>query len=206
MAHRSPFRILRSVAMGGSVLGLGISAHVAAGGSLAAPLIMIALAAVTMATATVLTVRRLNVAVLLATLLGSQWLIHTVLEAASTSGTASAGAINTAGQAMHGMTMDLHGAMPLPSTSMHSMADHPWMTVAHVAAAVVSALMMAKGEAALWMLAAWLRPLLALPDVVVLESPTRRVLSQRVASSRAPWRNLRTHKDRGPPSVLVPIF
>ena len=81
------------------------------------------------------------------------------------------------------------------------------MLAAHALATLGCALLLAKGEAALWALAGWLRPLAGLPVTVTLDDvePVFAVFPTPAAPHR-PWRNLRQDSRRGPPSAVVLSF
>ena len=62
----------------------------------------------------------------------------------------------------------------------------------------------AKGEAALWALADWLRPFAGLPGPVAPVPAVRlNGLFRHVPLHRSPWRNVRQDSRRGPPSAVV---
>ncbi|MGN6442675.1 MAG: hypothetical protein ACTHL6_12355, partial [Arthrobacter sp.] len=74
------------------------------------------------------------------------------------------------------------------------------MLVLHAAATLVTALVLARGEAAVWALAAWLRPIIRiLTPVVIPDWPVQPAPPAVVVLSR--WRNLRLPARRGPPLV-----
>jgi hypothetical protein len=78
------------------------------------------------------------------------------------------------------------------------------MVAAHAVATLACALLLAKGEAALWALAAWLRPLAALPRAAAPDAaPPAPAAFPAIAAPRRPWRNLRQDIRRGPPSAVV---
>jgi hypothetical protein len=77
------------------------------------------------------------------------------------------------------------------------------MFVAHVAATAVCALLLARGEDALWALAAWLRPLVRLPEATAPDAGGPAVPGPPQVSPCSPWRNLRQDSLRGPPSAVV---
>ncbi|NUP58873.1 MAG: hypothetical protein HOQ06_05285, partial [Pseudarthrobacter sp.] len=81
----------------------------------------------------------------------------------------------------------------------------PLMLATHAAATLGCALLIAKGDAALWTLAAWLRPLAGLPrPAAPVPAPRFRGLFVPLPRPRQPWRNLRQDSRRGPPSAVVP--
>ena len=78
------------------------------------------------------------------------------------------------------------------------------MLATHALATAACALLLAKGEAALWALAAWLRPLVRLPEAVTPDAGTPRAVPRTPAVlPHRPWRNLRPDSRRGPPSAVV---
>jgi hypothetical protein len=78
------------------------------------------------------------------------------------------------------------------------------MLAAHVLATLFCALLLAKGEAALWALAAWLRPLTALPRAVAPDGVAPALAAfPTLAAPLRPWRNLRQDSRRGPPTAVV---
>jgi hypothetical protein len=106
-----------------------------------------------------------------------------------------------------------HGGGMTVSAELAALAGHlnpadpgsaPLMLAAHAMATLGCALLLAKGEAALWALAAWLRPLAALPRAVTPGgvAPVTAAFPP-AAVHRSPWRNLRQDSRRGPPSAVV---
>jgi hypothetical protein len=78
------------------------------------------------------------------------------------------------------------------------------MPAGHALATLACAFLLAKGEAALWSLAAWLRPLVQLPKPSMPDAVAAPVASGWPADSAPlPWRNLRTDSLRGPPAAVV---
>ena len=99
----------------------------------------------------------------------------------------------------------LHGTGPVPVSAGALMPEHAaapgaLMLILHAAATLATALVLARGEAAVWALAAWLRPLVRILTAVVI--PTGRTFQHPlviVIPSR--WRSLRLPALRGPPPV-----
>ena len=78
------------------------------------------------------------------------------------------------------------------------------MFLAHIVATAVCALLLTKGEDALWALAAWLRPLVRLPEATAPDAGAApAVPGPPTDSPDSPWRNLRQDSRRGPPSAVV---
>ncbi|HXF02872.1 MAG TPA: hypothetical protein VN601_07765 [Arthrobacter sp.] len=156
-------RFGRSAVVAAAVLCLAAAAHTAAGGTLPHPAVVLALAALTWLPVMILAGRRLAPATILAVLAGGQVALHQAFELFGTVQCAPAGSpAEHAGHAGHAG----HAAVALDcmSASAHT-GDSPGMLAAHLTATALTALMLARGEAALWELAAWLRPLVQLPAV-----------------------------------------
>jgi hypothetical protein len=196
---RVPFHLLRSVALALAVISLAGGAHVIAGGSLPAAPIMLALLALTGLATTLATRFKLGFPAAAALLGGGQVLLHEAFTAL--------GPVSASANAQH-----THHAEQIPvlgdaSEHLHALdASLGWaMLAGHVLASAASALLFAKGEHALWQLAAWLRPLWrALAPLFRPDAGTRPALtSAPSAFLPRPWRNLRQDSRRGPPAVVV---
>ncbi|OFI38589.1 hypothetical protein BIU82_04525 [Arthrobacter sp. SW1] len=198
-----PFHAARSIALALTVFSLAAGAHVIAGGALPVAPILLALLALTALTTTLATRFKLAFPWVAALLGGGQLLLHetfTMLGPVSAAGAVEAPHVH-------------HPSMPMPA--VENLADHAhtvdgafgWaMLAGHVVASATSALLFAKGEAALWQLAAWLRPLWrAVTPSFRPDAGTRPALHRAPeAHSPRPWRNLRQDSRRGPPSSFLP--
>ncbi len=197
---RTPFHFLRAAALSTGILTLAGGAHVLGGGDLPAPGILLAILALTVLTATTATRLRLNLAAMVGVLGAGQLLLHELFTAFSTPVLAAghAGAVphHLAGAALPALDAAAH--VHTPSTG------GVLMLAGHAAATAACALLLAKGEAALWALAAWLRPLVRLPETVTPDAgPPRAVPGPPAVLPHRPWRNLRPDSRRGPPSAVV---
>jgi hypothetical protein len=105
-----------------------------------------------------------------------------------------------------------HLSPPLGTETVHfHEVDTPlsWlMLTGHALATAASALLLAKGEQALWQLAAWLRPLLQLIRLIFRPDAGNAAVafSAPAVFIPRPWRNLRQDSRRGPPAVVVPLL
>jgi hypothetical protein len=208
--HHAPFRLLRTTAVGTTILGLAAWAHVAAGGALPSPAIMAALTALHILCSTVATSFRLRLPAMTVLLATSQLVLHQAFESLSISAPLAevpAGALNSM---HHGMPADFPmlpdmGATQLAGTAMAAHAAMPgWMVVAHVAATLATAVLLTQGESALWALAGWLRPLYrAAAVVLVLPARQERPAVPPSPLPRLPWRNVRPNTRRGPPQATA---
>ncbi|MDQ0770662.1 hypothetical protein QF031_003411 [Pseudarthrobacter defluvii] len=202
--RRAPFHLLRASALATGTLALAAGAHVAAGGRLPAPGILLAVLVLTALASTVATRLRLSFPALAALLGGGQLALHELLTAFSAPLPATAAGTDSGH--VHGDNLAaFHGFAPLAEHL--SPADPglaPLMLASHAAATLGCALLLAKGETALWTLAGWLRPFAGLPRPLA-PIPAVRLDGQFTHSPlrRSPWRNLRQDSRRGPPSVVV---
>lgn len=199
---RIPFHLLRSSAVATVILTLAAGAHLAGGGGLPAPVILLAVLALIGLGSTAATRLQLGFPAMAALLAGGQLALHSLFTAFGPS---------AAGWAPSGAKPH---ASHLPGADMFTPAAHlagteaatgPLMLAAHALATLGCAVLLAKGEAALWALAAWLRPLSALPRAVAPDvAPPPLAAFPTAAAPLPPWRNLRQDSRRGPPSAVVP--
>ncbi|QSZ51442.1 MULTISPECIES: hypothetical protein [unclassified Arthrobacter] len=195
-AARAPFRIPRAAAVAVTVLALAATAHLLAGGELPAFPVMTALTAVIALSAIMLTGRKMTVPLLAVYLGASQAALHLAFSALAGAGTPRPGLSHHLGMAAGPGSG--HGVVPHEHLSSDA---SPGMLGLHVAAILATALLMARGESALWALAAWLRPLLGLlkpsklracPSLPVTGTETIHLRRNRQARppARGPPRNL----------------
>jgi hypothetical protein len=193
----APFRLLRTAAVATSVLSLAAGAHLLGGGVLPpAPVLGACMALVVLCTV-LLTGRKMATPALAGILLAGQGILHetfTVLSAPRPPAAASAAHVHhgSPGAPAPPAGPELHG---------HLTADFdPPMLGLHIAATLVTAMLLAKGEEALWALAAWLRPLRGIAAVRILfPSPVAAPVPSRAMARR--WRILRRPPLRGPPAA-----
>ncbi|WP_066287081.1 hypothetical protein [Arthrobacter sp. B6] len=198
---RTPFHFLRAASVSAGILALAAGAHVLGGGDLPAPGILLAVLALTALAATTATRLKLNAAAMAAVLGAGQVVLHEVFTAFSAPGLA-AGAVEADVHHSSGATSPVTGS----TAHLHAMdsAEGTLMLVAHIVATAACALLLAKGEDALWALAAWLRPLVRLPEAIASDAVAApSVPGPPPVSPLSPWRNLRQDSRRGPPSAVV---
>jgi hypothetical protein len=203
---RTPFHSLRAAMVAAMNITLGAAAHVVGGGELPVPGIILAVLALSGMAATAATRLRLNFPAMTAVLGTGQLILHEVFSAFSS----PAGPVHADAPRHHPAAAVLAG---VPVDPAHGAAhlhqfDSSWaaalMLGGHALATLACALLLAKGEDALWSLAAWLRPLVqlpeaAMPDVVAVPAAA----SWPAGSAPLPWRNLRPDCRRGPPAAVV---
>jgi hypothetical protein len=198
----APFRLLRTGLIGSIILGLAAGGHLAGGGSLPAPAILTALCALTMIPVAVVTRARLSVPVLAGLLGAGQLCLHWAFCALSPGASSVAPVLS--GHVGHVPSTPT----PAPETASALLPTHAapsdWqMLAAHAVASLGMALVLARGEQALWALAAWLRPLVQLPAPTTIQPPRApapgtapAVLPRVVRSGR------RLPSRRGPPALV----
>jgi len=166
---RGATRIARAAAFGVATLTLATGAHILAGGALPSLMVLATLAIPLTTAAVILTSRRCGPLLLLGSLAAAQVLLHETLMALAA---ATPGDLTPAGLGgHHGAHAVLSGPMSAhPTSAMDSMMGGVlmpgaggWsvtMTAAHMVATVVTALVLARGEQALWQLVSRLLPTL----------------------------------------------
>lgn len=159
MMTSAPFRLMRTALIGSIILGLAAGGHLAGGGNLPTPAILTALCALTILPVAVLTRTRLSLPVLAGLLGTGQLCLHWAF--CGLSGASPAAPLQS-GHAGHVPLAPAPDTMSAIS-STHAAASDWQMLVAHTVATLGTALVLARGEQALWALAAWLRPLIQLP-------------------------------------------
>ncbi|WP_346927559.1 hypothetical protein [uncultured Arthrobacter sp.] len=194
-SQRAPFRLLRASAVAAAVQFLAVWAHVLAGGQLPAAPVMTALTVLVLLVVVLLTRWTMTAPILMGILASAQVLLHQAFSVLSvTALPAAAPSLH-----LHGTVAGGPGRSEDSGLSGHVPADlDPPMLGLHIGATLVTALMLARGEEALWALAAWLRPLTGVPAVpapspsaVAAPVPWRAMIRR--------WRVLRRPPLRGPP-------
>ena len=203
-AARAPFHALRSAMVALTVLSLAAGAHTLAGGQLPPPGILLALLALTGLAATTATRLKLNLPALAVILGAGQLVLHeafTAFSGPALDGSASGTAADAAPVPLSlGADSTLAASGPELQLSLLSLL----MLAGHALATLLCAALLARGEDALWSLAAWLRPLLRLPAAVAPDAVAVPAVTGWLAEAAPlPWRNLRRDCRRGPPAAVV---
>jgi len=197
MRNAAPFRLLRSSMLAVSTLSLAAAAHTAAGGLLPDPLLLAAMAALTLLGCMMVSRWKLGTVAVLGLLGLSQLGLHQCFEwfAIGPMPTSSAG------HHQHGLAL-MSSMTELPTPSMGSMDSSSFgMLAAHVLATVLTGLLVARGEAALWALGDWLRPLLTVLAPVVLPATGNLAIAPAPIERPTPQRFLTADRWRGPPTI-----
>jgi hypothetical protein len=197
---RAPFHRLRSAVIAATMVALAAFAHLVAGGQLPAPGILLAVVALTGLASTAATRLKLSLPAMTGLLATGQLVLHEAF-------TAFGGTLpGPAGTAPHHQVPVLLPVGPQGHFQPHELDSSfaVLMFAGHMLATLACALLLAKGEDALWSLAAWLRPLIQLPAPVASDVVAAPAASGWPADSAPlPWRNLRLDCRRGPPAAVV---
>jgi hypothetical protein len=163
MMPRASFRLFRTGLIGSIVLGFAAGGHLAGGGLLPQPAILAALCALTMVPVAALTRFRLSFPVLTGLLGAGQLWLHwafTALSAGTPPARVPQALLNEhAGHPGSSLVHETFSAV----APMHAAAPDWLMFAAHAVATLGAALLLARGEQALGILASWLRPILRQP-------------------------------------------
>ena len=199
---RTPFHAIRSGALAVAIVALAAGTHVLAGGELPVAPVLLAVLALTGLITTLVTRFKLGFLSVAALLGAGQLALHEAFTAFSPLTVAAPGS------PAHHMGVE-HLAPALGTGTMHlHELDTPlsWLMLGgHALATAASAFLLAKGEQALWQLAAWLQPLLQL--IRLIFRPDARSSAEAFSAPAVfiprPWGNLRQDSRRGPPAVVV---
>lgn len=211
-----PLRATRAALVATLVLALSAAAHAVGGGHLPDPLVLAALAAITLAGTMLAARARFTVPRLVGVLGAAQLGLHVALDTLG-HGVATcvpAGPSAGAGHTGHGAVLVCSPGAGLPdagaglassahlASSSASVLPGVWMVAAHAVATLVLAVVLARGERALERLGAWLTPRASLLVPVVV-AVSRRAIAVPAASTRRPaTRHPSTAPTRGPPVAL----
>lgn len=194
---RALFRLSRAATVAGATVLLAAAAHTAGGGRLPDPLILVALLALTFLPAAWLCGKRLTPAAVLGLLGTGQFVLHSAFAALSE---ASATVPQFSPTAGHVHLLGMPTPIGAAAAGAHAHGDSPVMLAAHVLATLTVALLLAKGEDALWALLDWLRPLVRLLLPAALH-PLPTVACYIPRALPRLWRSLRLPSRRGPPAL-----
>lgn len=197
---RTPFHSLRAAMIATAMVTLAACAHVLAGGQLPAAGILFAIVALAGLASTAATRLKLGFPAVGAFLGAGQLVLH---EAFTAFGGSVPGPAGIAGP--H------HAAPAIPASALGHLQSHApdsplavLMIAGHALATLACALLLARGEDALWALAAWLRPLVQLPTPVRPEAgAVPAATGWPEAGVPLPWRNERPDCRRGPPAAVA---
>ncbi len=148
----------------GSGGALAAGAHVLGGGALPAPEIVLALTGLVLVSVIQVTARDLSLGRIAAVLGGGQVSLHEAFNVLSTGAACHSPISPAAHEGDHGGALCLSPALAESAhTIWHGNAGFA-MTMAHLLAVAVTAVLISRAEAALWQVVAWLRPLTRNPS------------------------------------------
>ncbi|MBM6620572.1 hypothetical protein JTF08_03015 [Micrococcaceae bacterium RIT802] len=208
MGTAAPLRLWRSAAVTTTVLSLAAGAHVLGGAPLPGLPVLVLLAALVNVPVVLLAGRRMGMRTLVPLLGLGQWSLHHAFAWFATSGTCTGGSGHgVTGHAHHAQTVVASCGAGDGSGSISDLHATAWglpMLAAHLLAIVLTALALSRGEDALWLLVAWLRPLASLPRPRLIEAPAPRLQALHAMPVLRPRCPARAERHRGPPSFLHP--
>lgn len=209
MTASAPLRLWRSAAVTTTVLSLAAGAHVLGGAPLPGPLVLLMLAALVNVPVVLLAGRRMGMRTLVPLLGLGQWSLHHAFAWFGSSATCTGGSAHGAmGHAHHAQTTVASCAVGDGSAALsglHATGGDLPMLAAHLLAIVLTALALSRGEDALWLLVAWLRPLAGLPRSEVVAAPAPRLQAMRALPVLRTRCHARANRLRGPPPFRFPV-
>jgi hypothetical protein len=216
MELRGPLRHFRAALITSLAVCLAVAGHVLGGGQLPDIGTIAVTAAVLLAPAAWLARRQLSFAVLFALLGAGQLTLHTAFGAFSPGASClpqlthlpfthlSSGLTPPADGLTHYGHAGLNCTAAVETMAMGDGANAPAMLAGHVLAMLATAWLLRRGEAALWQLLAWLRPLVRLPRPFGFTPASHRPAAWPTVFVAAQRRNLRHDTLRGPPLAALP--
>lgn len=169
-------RLLRAAVVSVVILALSAGAHAVGGGALPQPVIMLGLAAGTMLAVTTGIRQSLKIPSLVAVLAGGQFVLHHAFVLLSAPGSCTPASAHLHHAGGHAVTSCVAG--PLVSPESASGGIGAAMILAHLAATLATAALVARGEEALNAAAVWLRPLFTRPEPAVFPAVARIVVPE----------------------------
>ncbi|MHA7155992.1 hypothetical protein [Arthrobacter sp. TMN-50] len=194
-------RVPRSLGITAAIFSIAAGAHVLSGGVLPPPGILAALGAVSVVPVAALSGRRFSFLMLIALMGAGQISLHGAFTALSLPGRCLPSV--SAGLPHHEPVSCAGSAQALPGY----VVEHPagFIFIAHLAAVLLTALVLAKGDEALFGIRQWLAPLLnILRPVALLPTGAPRLVARRTPVIIRPARRMYHFELRGPPSSMNP--
>jgi hypothetical protein len=202
MMPSASFRLFRTGLIGSVVLGLAVSGHLAGGGQLPALFVLAALCGVTMIPVAALTRFRLSFQVLTGVVGAGQLWLHWALEALSVGAPPPLPTALLTGHAGHTATHLVYETLAVAPPAHAAAAPDSLMFASHAVATLVTALLLARGERALGILASWLQPLLRRPKPAIILPVRAPGLCEGFFVLPSSRPGLRLPARRGPPALV----
>jgi hypothetical protein len=213
MDLRGPLRLFRAALVTSLAVSLAVAGHVLGGGQLPDIAALAGSAAVLLAPAAWLARRQLSFATLFGVLGAGQLMLHTAFTALSPGASClpqlplsqlPLTLLPLTGGLAHSGHAGLSCSAAMESMPMGEGGDSLAMLAGHLLATLAVAWLLRSGEAALWQLLAWLRPLVRLPRPAGFTPARYRPGAWPTVSIAAHRRNLRHETLRGPPRTALP--
>jgi hypothetical protein len=200
MDLRGPLRLFRAALVTSLAVSLALAGHVLGGGQLPDTVTLAVTAAFLLAPTAWLARRQLSFAVLFGVLGAGQLTLHAVFAAFSPGASCLPRLALAQLLPAHYGHAGLSCTAAMDTMPMDEGANSPAMLAGHVLATLATAWLLRTGEAALWQLLAWLRPLVRLPRAAGFIPASHRPAAWPTVFVAAQRRNLRHNTLRGPPA------
>ncbi|MDQ1056687.1 hypothetical protein QFZ23_000588 [Arthrobacter globiformis] len=213
MDLRAPLRLFRAALVTLMSVSLAAAGHVLGGGQLPDIVTLAVTAVLLLGPAAWLARRELSFSVLFGVLGAGQLTLHAAFTAFSPGASClprlplaqlPGSLAPLAGGLTHGGHADLSCTAAMETMPMDEGANSPAVLAGHLLAMLATAWLMRRGEAALWQLLAWLRPLVRLPRPAGFTPASHRPAAWPTVFVAAHRRNLRHDTLRGPPLAVLP--
>ena len=218
MDLRGPLRLFRAALVTSLAVALAVAGHMLGGGQLPDVTSLAGTAAALLAPTAWLARRQLSFATLSGVLGAGQLMLHTAFTALSPGASClpqlplsqlpltqlPLAQLPLTGSLAHGGHAGLSCSAAMERMPMGNGGDSPAMLAGHLLATLATAWLLRSGEAALWQLLAWLRPLVRLPRPAGFTPATHRPGAWPTVFVAAHRRNLRHDTLRGPPLTALP--
>ena len=201
MRYAAPLRITRALTITTLITALDAAAHTGAGGMLPDSPILAVLFLLVLLPVSVCTRRRLGLPAVAAWLGSGQFVLHEAFAAFAPVGSCPPAHPAPAGHHAPSVWAGCAAPSAMSGPAPEDLAGL-LMPAFHLVASAVAALLLAKGEAALWAAAAWLSPLVSLPGLAAfpaLAAPNVPAHEEIRVTHRAG----KAHRRRGPPLATV---
>ncbi|MFC9353812.1 hypothetical protein [Arthrobacter sp. NPDC057013] len=208
MDLRGPLRLFRAALVTSLAFSLAVGGHVLGGGQLPGAAALAGSAAVLLAPAAWLARRQLSFATLFGVLSAGQVMLHTAFTdlapGASCLPQLPLSQLPLAGTLAHSGHAGLSCSAAMENMSMGTGGNSPAMLAGHALATLATVWLLWSGEAALWQLLAWLRPLVRLPRPAGFTPAMHRPGAWPTVFVASHRRKLRHDTLRGPPFTALP--
>lgn len=201
MRQSAQVRLFRALLVSAVVVSLAAAGHLAGGGTPPPVFLLVGAGVGVLGPVVWLAAHRLTLPRVLLVLAAAQVGLHGAFTASDALATCFAGA-----HGHHRLSVGL-SCLPgaVPAVGHHELTG-AWlgMVAGHVAAGVVTAVVLARTDAGLWWASAWLRPLVTAARPPRLPVRVRQSCPSATQHPGLVWRGLRRDRVRGPPAPPAP--